>query len=197
MLCNIWYIHLFSYIYRYINNIHISQLQFLNIKLLQFRCSFIFCRSLHGQNDHSGQITDYPRISKSHLFFAWQKFMTFAVLLDPEAIRTMSPWESNGPPKRVSECTWMCRFPSPRIQIHKSVMDAMNEINRALVRHFSWAIKNSMEPASMEHHGQGKKDLYLHRFVDAPSDIFFDAIRHPKTACYNMWVTTKIGQIPL
>lgn len=179
MLCNIWYIHLFSYIYIY--NIHISQLQFLNIKLLQFRCSFIFCRSLHGQNDHSGQITDYPRISKSHLFFAWQKFMTFAVLLDPEAIRTMSPWESNGPPKRVSECTWMCRFPSPRIQIHKSVMDAMNEINRALVRHFSWAIKNSMEFLH-PWNTMGKVrticiciDLWMHRGV-----IFSKkAIRHP------------------
>ena len=168
----------------YIYNIHISQLQFLNVKLLQFRCSFIFCRSLHGQNDHNGQITDYPRISKSHLFFAWQKFMTFAANFawsrsHENYVTVGIQWASQ---TGIWMDPWMCRFLSPRIQIHKSVMDAMNEINRALgKRHFSWAIRNSMEfLRPWNTMDKVRKiciciDLWIHRGV-----IFSKkAIRHP------------------
>lgn len=35
-------------------------------------------------------------------------------------------------------------------------------------------------------------DLWMHLVIFSKK-----AIRHPKTACYNMWVTTKFDQIPL
>lgn len=122
------------------------------------------------------------------------------ILLHPEAMRTMSPlgiqWASQ---TGIWMDPWMCRFLSPRIQIHKSVMDAMNEINRALgKRHFSWAIRNSMEfLRPWNTMDKVRKiciciDLWMHLVIFSKK-----AIRHPKTACYNMWVTTKFGQIPL
>ena len=54
---------IYIYIYMYVNfHIHISQLQFGDVKLSDSIWLGIFCRSLQGQNNHSGQITYYPRI---------------------------------------------------------------------------------------------------------------------------------------
>ena len=127
-------------------------------------------------------------------------WLLLQILLDPEAMRTMSPWESNGPPKRVSEwilgCVGFFHLGSKSISpLWTRWMRSIEPWEKGISVELSETPWNLHPWNTM---GKVRKiciciDLWMHRGV-----IFSKkAIRHPKTACYNMWVTTKFGQIPL